>query len=126
MTELPSPIAGIVKNFNCIKTRFFKFKIDRLSAVSVCFAPLRSLADGRLRLAHAAGELQFAPLVPPPAMLRGKLKETDIQSLNWDESEAEAEVVVAIIRLVAAPGRRTAVLRVAAPTAATAHAARAG
>ena len=55
-----------------------------------------------------------------------RITETDIQSLNWDESEAEAEVVAAKIRPVAAPGRRTAVLRAAAPTAATAHAVRAG
>ena len=46
-------------------------------------------------------------------------------SLSWDESEAEAEVVVAIIRLVVVPVRRTAVLRVVVPTAATAHAVRA-
>ena len=59
-------------------------------------------------------------------MLHGKLKETDIQSLNWDESEAEAEAVDAKIRLVAAPARRTAELRAVVPTAATAHAARAG
>ena len=59
-------------------------------------------------------------------MLRGKLKETDIQSLNWDESEAEAEVVAANIRLAVEPVRRTAALRAAVPTAATAHAERAG
>ena len=45
-------------------------------------------------------------------------------SLNWDKSEAEAEVVVAIAGAVVAPVRRTAVLREAVPTAATAHAVR--
>ena len=59
-------------------------------------------------------------------MLHGKLKETDIQSLNWDESEAEAEEVAATLRQVVAPVRRTAEHREVEPTAATAHAERAG
>ena len=59
----------------------------------------------------------FAPLQP---------KEKDFQSLNWDEGEAEAEAAAARVGAVVAPARRTAVLRVAAPTAATVHAVRAG
>ena len=43
----------------------------------------------------------------------------------FDESEAEAEVVTAIVVAMAAPIRRTAALRVVAPTAATDHAVRA-
>ena len=46
-------------------------------------------------------------------------------SLSWDKSEAEADVVVAITGAVVVPVRRTAVLRVVVPTAATAHAVRA-
>ena len=46
-------------------------------------------------------------------------------SLSWDKSEAEADVVVAITGAVVVPVRRTAVLRVVVPTAATVHAVRA-
>ena len=46
-------------------------------------------------------------------------------SLSWDKSEAEAEFVVAIAGAVVVPVRRTAVLRVVVPTAATVHAVRA-
>ena len=46
-------------------------------------------------------------------------------SLSWDKSEAEAEVVVAIAGAVVVPVRRTAVLRVVVPTAATDYAVRA-
>ena len=49
-----------------------------------------------------------------------------IQSLNWDKSEAEAEVAAAIAGADEVPVRRTAEPRDAAPTAATEHAVRAG
>ena len=46
-------------------------------------------------------------------------------SLSWDEGEAEAEVIVTITGAVVVPVRRTAVLRIVVPTAATVHAVRA-
>ena len=54
-----------------------------------------------------------------------RIKEKDFQSLNWDKSEAEAEVVVVKAGAAVVPARRTAVPRVVVTTAATDHAARA-